>query len=115
MSKETVGLPRGHNAPGKSASLQHKLPPELLHDIMQQMPLEDIKLLHRMCEIMASIGLESLNAELALILHRASSGSLDSGTTHQMNPTTWNAEYEGRGDLIKALGSCVLGVCPLSL
>ena len=68
-----------------------------------------------MCEIMASISLESLNAELALILHRASSGSLDSGTTHQMNPTTWNAEYEGRGDLIKALGSCVLGVCPLSL
>ena len=95
VSKETIGLPRGHKAPRKFASLQHKSPPELLHDIMQQIPLEDIKLLHRMCAMMASIGLENLSAEVELVLHRASSGSIDSDTTHQMNPTSSNAEYEG--------------------
>jgi hypothetical protein len=58
------------------------------------MPLEDVKVFHQTCEMIASIGLEHISAELELVLHGASSGSLDFGTTHQTNPTTPNAEYE---------------------
>jgi hypothetical protein len=86
--------PHEQKAPSKFAPLQHQQLPQLLHNATQKMPLEDIKVLHQKCEMIASIGLEYISAELELVLRSASSGSLEFGTTHQMNPTTPNADYE---------------------
>jgi hypothetical protein len=75
-------------------ALQDPQVPQPLHKAIQQMPLEDIKILYRTCKMIAPICLEYISAEPELILHGASSGSLDFGTAHQTNPTTPNADYE---------------------
>ena len=53
-------------------SMQHRLPSEILHNIMSHMSSRDVKALRRTYTALASIGLEHLGTEIPLISHRAS-------------------------------------------
>ena len=46
------------------------LPPELLHVIFSQLPIEDILALRTSCSIFASVGLDYFEDEIPLVFHR---------------------------------------------
>jgi hypothetical protein len=81
-AKSRLDLPHGGKAPQRLTPPQHKLPLELLHNILHHLSSKDIKALRQTCRTMASIGLEYIGAEVELISYRASFRSLSDITRH---------------------------------
>lgn len=80
--KSQPGLPHVREALKRITPPHHKLPPELLHNILHHLSSKDVKALRQTCTTMAFIGLEHIGTKVPLVSRRASFRSLTDMVKH---------------------------------